>query len=271
MNILSFEEILPNLDLGKVEEAILQTPLLAHYFEDVKLMVFAAANKWLVSDLNMLSANSLGLEEEFLLTLQSYPVKGFIDLRGEYKHGENRGKVVVVDWKTSSGELDLTWQGRLVDSKQWKLYSLVPPGADFISYRGVNTKGKTREVYLKVPSGVREDVENYFTSTGDMMKALSGRDIWTQNMPMACGQFGQTCWAKNWCENGTAPRYLVPIEEITLSYSGAARFLSCPEKYRLTKRSEAGADSTDSTRIGNCFHLGIEEIYSQAFAKYGSS
>ena len=273
---LTTEEILSNLDLDKVAEVALRGKdgtgnLLAHDFEDCKLMIWAAAEKWLLPDLQTLSASSLGLEEAFQIPLGGYPVRGFLDLRGSYRRGADQGKVVVADWKTSSGELDVAWQSRLVDSKQWRLYSLVPPGADFISYRGVNTKGKTREVYLDLAKveGIREDVENYFGGVGDMMKTLAPRDIWPQNKPSACGQYGQTCFAKSQCDNGTQPRYLLPAEHILLSYSGAGRFLACPERYRLLKNAESGIDGTDSTRLGNAYHAGIEELYRQAFLKYG--
>ena len=179
--------------------------------------------------------------------------------------------MVVADWKTSSGELDVAWQSRLVDSHQWRLYSVVPPGADFISYRGVNTKGKTREVYIDLAkvSGVLEDVENHYGSVGDMMAALANRDIWPQNKPAACGRYQQTCFAKTGCDNGTSPRYLLKVSDILLSYSGANRFLDCPEKYRLLKQAETGIDGTDSTRLGNAYHSGVEELWRQAFAKYG--
>ena len=172
-----------------------------------------------------------------------------------------------------SGELDIAWQSRLVDSKQWRLYSLVPPGADFISYRGVNTKGKTRDVYLNLAGvpGIREDVENYFGGVGDMMATLATRDTWPQNKPSACGQYNQTCPFKPDCDNGTQPRYLLPAEEIQLSYSGAGRFLSCPERYRRMKHAENGIDGTDATRLGNSFHAGAEELWRLAFEKYGEN
>ena len=270
------EEVLSSLDLDRISSIALQgkdgqSTLLAHDYEDVKLMLWAAAEKWLLPDLQTLSVSSLGLEEEFLLPFGGYPVRGFLDLRGSYRRGIDRGKVVVVDWKTASGELDIAWQSRLVDSKQWRLYSQVPPGADFISYRGVNTKGKTREVYIDLAavSGVREDVDNYFGGVGDMLRVLAPRDIWPMNRPSACGQYGQTCPFTTDCANGTQPRYLLPAEEITLSYSGASRFLTCPEKYRRMKHAEHGIDGTDATRLGNAFHNGAEEIWRQAFAKYG--
>ncbi len=268
---LTVTEILESLDLDKVSEAILGNPpnLLAHDFEDAKSMVWAASTKWLLTDLNTLSASSLGLEEYFNIPLGGYPVRGYLDIRGQYNSGANRGKVVVVDWKTTSGELDITWQNRLVDSKQWKLYSIVPPTADFISYRGVSNKSKTREVYITVPQGMYQEVEEYFGGIGDMMKTLSTRDKWVQNMPSACGQYGQTCSFLSDCQNGTMPRYLLPAESIALSYSGAGRFLSCPEKYRRIKLAEAGIDGTDATRLGTSFHSGVEEIWRQAFLKYG--
>ena len=217
------------------------------------------------------SAASLGLEEAFQIPLGGYPVRGFLDLRGSYRRGVDQGKVVVADWKTAGGELDIAWQSRLVDSHQWRLYSLVPPGADFISYRGVSVKGKTREVYIDLAavSGVREDVENHFGGIGDQMVALAGRDRWPQNKPSACGQYGQSCCFKTQCDNGTSPRYLLPAEDILLSYSGAGRFMTCPEKFRLMKTAESGIDGTDATRLGNSFHSGIEELWSLAFQKYG--
>jgi hypothetical protein len=244
---------------------------MAHDFEDCKRMLWSAADKWLLPDLQTLSAASLGLEEAFQIPLGGYPVRGFLDLRGSYRRGPDQGKVVVADWKTAGGELDIAWQSRLVDSHQWRLYSLVPPGADFISYRGVSAKGKTREVYIDLAavSGVREDVENHFGGIGDQMVALAGRDRWPQNKPSACGQYGQVCCFKTQCDNGTAPRYLLPAEDILLSYSGAGRFQICAEKYRLMKTAESGIDGTDATRLGNSFHSGIEELWSQAFQKYG--
>jgi hypothetical protein len=276
---LTAAEILATLDLDAVESAILndengKPQLLAHQFEDAKRMAWTAAEKWLVSDLNMLDASSLRIEEKFNIQLGGYPVRGFLDLRGQYKSGADRGKVVIADWKTTVGALDLTWQNRLVDSKQWKLYSIVPPGAEFIEYRGVNIKGATRSVYLQAWTmpDLQEKVETYFGSIGTMQASLADRDIWPQSMPGACGQYGQVCpflEGPAGCRSGSPPKYLLPASEIALSYSGAGRFLACPEKFRRLKRAEAGLDSTDSTRLGVCTHRGLQEIYIQSFKKYG--
>lgn len=274
MTNLTAAEILSTLDLAAVESAILndeqgKPTLLAFDFEDAKKMVWSACKKWLVSDLNLLSRESLGIEEQFNINLGGYPVRGFLDLRGTYTRGQHQGKVVVADWKTTNNDLDLTWQGRLVDSKQWRLYAVVPPSADFISYRGINTKGKTREVYISVPPNIEDGVAEYFSGVGTMMSSISNRTIWPQHMPSACGAFGQTCPFINDCRNGTEPRYSLPAEDITLSYSGAGRFLGCPERYRRMKHAEEGIDGSDSTRRGNAVHRGLEAVWFQAFQLYG--
>lgn len=274
---LTAAEILPTLDLESVEAAILNDPggkpvLLAHEYESARAMLWNAAEKFLVSDLNNFVASSLGLEEKFTITLGGYPVRGFLDIRAEYSRGQDKGKIVVVDWKTSSGELDLVWQNRLIDSKQWRLYAIVPPGADYISYRGVSTKGKLREVYLNVKSmpSLHKSIEDDFGGLGDMLKALAPREIWPMNKPSACGAFGRVCPFKPECDNGTSPRYLLPVEEIALSYSGAQRLLQCPEFYRRMKHAGPGTDSTDSSRMGTQFHAGMQKLYQLAFEKYGS-
>lgn len=283
MLTLTAAEILATLDLDAVEAAILndengKPQLLAHEFQDCKAMVWTACEKWLVSDLDMLDAATLGIEEEFNIQLGGCPVRGFLDIRGQYTKGYEdtggslKGRVLIADWKTTSGDLDAIWQSRLVDSKQWKLYSVVPPSADFVTYRGVNAKGKTREVYLKaytVPDR-QQHMEEYFGGVWDMIKSLATRDTWPQNRPHACGLFGSTCPFKGDCERDAAPRYLLPVEEIALSYSGAGRMLTCPEKFRRIKRAEAGIDGTDATRTGSCVHSGLEEIYRQSFHKYGT-
>lgn len=273
---LTAAEILATLDLDSVEAAILNDEngkpcLLAHQFEDARKMCWEAATKWLVSDLNEFDADSVGFEERFDIVLGGYPTRGYLDFRGQYKRGENRGMVCVVDWKTSGGDLDLTWQGRLVDSKQWRLYSIIPPTAEFISYRGINTKGKTREVYLDLRGavGIAKDVENYFSGVGDMLRAVSHRELWPQNKPSACGMFNSVCPFKTDCDNGTSPLYSLPFEDIALSYSGAQRFMQCPEKYRRIKKAEAGIDGSNETLLGGATHAGLESIWRQSFAKYG--
>jgi len=274
---LTAPEILATLDLAAIEAAILNGPdgrpcLLAHEFLTAKEICWAASEKWLVSDLNEFDASSVGFEERFDIVLGGYPTRGFLDFRGQYKRRENRGSVCIVDWKSTSGTLDLTWQTRLVDSKQWRLYSIIPPGADYISYRGINAEGKTREVYLNVSSmpPLQESMDNFFGGVGDMMAALSPRSLYPQNKPSACGMFNSVCPFKQDCDNGTEPRYLLPVEEIALSYSGAQRFLQCPEKYRRIKTAEAGIDGSEATRTGTAVHAGLESIWRQAFSQYGS-
>src|SRR6185312_2847680 len=94
------------IDWSKVEQAVLTNPdgseaqLLSYDYEDVKAMIFAAAEKWLGRDLAQLT--DVQTEQEFRTTnLCRYPVRGFIDLNGIYAGGELRGKRLVSDWKTS--------------------------------------------------------------------------------------------------------------------------------------------------------------------------
>lgn len=258
-----------SIDWPQVESAVLrpadgEANILSYEYEDVKLMLGAAVEKWLANDLALLG--KLQVEREFYLVgLGPLPVKGFIDLEAKYEHGEFAGQRLVADWKTSEGELDKTWQDRLILSYQWKLYAL-ESGADCISYRGVNRKGKTRELFIRVYPQALEQVKRQFESVGSMLSnlAASNAQVWPQKMPSACGAFGSTCPFLEDCKHDTMPRYSLAPSDLTLSYSGQDRFLLCPEKYRRMNRSEEDGGN-DATRVGQAFHRGIEEIYRQAF------
>jgi hypothetical protein len=274
---LSSADIFATLDLPAIENAELtdaegNTTLLAHEFTSAKEMVVAGVNKWLAEDLELLMTSTLTLEAPFEMKCGGYPVHGYLDLKATYKIGALNGKTVVADWKTTSGALDKTWQDKLVDSWQFRTYA-VAADADYISYRGISNKGTTREVFIEVPKGPRllHAVNSYYCSVGDMIRSISKNDVWPQHKPSACGMFGTTCPFKSDCDLDIAPRYSIPIEEISLSYSGAERFLSCPEKYRRINKADKGVDGSDSTRLGSSVHRGLEEVWKQAFKRYGEN
>ena len=257
-------ESLNEIDWQKVEAAVLKAPeeLLSYDYEDVKAMIFAAAEKWLPGDLK--SLGKVQTEQPFNVTsLGRYPVRGFIDLLGVYTRGEYLNAGLVADWKTSDGELDVAWQNRLVNSFQWKLYSYIT-GAEYVSYRGINRRCKTREVFIKVPAFALEQAARHFSLVSAQIHTLANTaTVWPQKMPGSCGAFNSTCQFLNECQTDTMPRFPLLDEEIGLSYSGADRFLLCPEKFRRV--AKCADEGNDSTRLGNAFHRGIEAVYRMAF------
>jgi hypothetical protein len=253
-----------DIDWSRVEAAVLgdkPSEILSFDFSDVKTMIFAAAEKWLATDLKTLS--NLQTELPFnISSLGQFPTRGFIDLSAVYTHGELSGAGLVADWKTSDGELDVNWQSRLVGSFQWKLYAYVT-GAKYISYRGVNRKGKTREVFIKVPEFAIEQAVRQFRLVSTQIAGMVNEDVWTQKMPSSCGAFNSTCQFLNDCQTDSMPRYVLNPAEIGLSYSGMDRFNLCPEKFRrVAKTADEG---NESTRLGSAFHRGVEEVWRQAF------
>jgi len=260
-------DVIAAIDWSKVEQAVLTNPdgseaqLLSYDYEDVKAMIFAAAEKWLGRDLAQLT--NVQTEQEFRSTnLCRYPVRGFIDLNGIYAGGELRGKRLVADWKTSEGELDINWQNRLFGSFQWPLYAR-ELNADFFSYRGISRKCKTREVFIEVPRFAITQVERQFRLVGEQIHATATEPVWSMKKPSSCGAYNSVCQFLNECQTDTMPQYGLVEEEISLSYSGMDRFQLCPEKFRrVAKTTDEG---TDSTRLGSAFHRGIEEVYRQSF------
>lgn len=260
-------DILAGIDWQRVEHAVLHGPdgePLSYEFAETKEMIWAASEKWLANDLATLE--NVSTESLFHQTeLCRYLTRGYIDISGRFAHGEKAGRVLVVDWKTSESDLDLTWQKRLVGSLQWKLYAYVM-GASYISYRGVNRKCKCREVQIEVPAwGIAGIVERQFRMIGDQIHNLVDEAVWPMKMPSACGAYNSTCQFLSDCESDTMPRFNLDERNITLSYSGIERFLLCPEKFRRLAQATVSDEGTDATRLGSAFHRGMEEVYKQAF------
>lgn len=269
------EDYASQLDFSKITEAIVGPPTesgrqyLADYdYADVKKMVWAAAEKWLVGDI--LDLQVAGIEQEYIAGVAAIPgqlFKGIIDLRGTLNGRLNStkhyaGRRVVIDWKSTGSALDKVWDERLLDSWQWKKY-LYFDNADVMIYRGIHRDGSTRELIIERPPGLEASVIDHLRGITVARNALitAGLDVWPRNMPQSCGSFGRDCPYREDCRDFTMPRGLVSIEK-SISYSGMSKFLLCPERYRRSVL-EDGQEGTEESNIGVAFHRGAAELYTQ--------
>ncbi|MEN6587807.1 MAG: hypothetical protein ABFE02_17335 [Sulfuricella sp.] len=272
-DLLPFTAHVPHLNMEAVAAAILKVdhdaPALAQFeFEEVKRMVWAAAEKWF--DRDMREFELTGIEKR----VDRPDGKGFLDvvgrMRGRMKPFDAfAGQTFIIDWKTSKNALDAAWKDRLLDSWQWRMYAEWEQARVFI-YRGVSrgTDIETREVILAVGDTNGQEVYEYLAGTEAARRALieARLPVWPRHMPSACLQYGLDHECEFFAE---CLQYSMPQKTITpgvLSYTAAERFWRCPELYRRGVLSPEKMGSS-SSEIGEAFHRGMAELYRQGIER----
>lgn len=265
------DDILQDIDFDRVANIISSVKNLKDYnFREAKELVVLAAETWLPRDLMEFELEADSFEQKY----EEDGKKGYIDLRGKLKgyctgFSKYKGHDFSLDWKTLSKNPDTDWKNRLVDSFQWRMYDLFKPASIFI-YRGVSRNGTTREVPIVVPENAKTEaaVQIYGCTSQIQSYIDTGLNVWPKNMPFACHAYARECPRYNECSTYTMP--LQAIKELpTVSYSLTKQLLLCPERARrdiLDKQAEvARDDETDESLLGQAFHLGVAELWRQAF------
>lgn len=278
----TFEEVWGRVDQERIAQAIGPDILNEFDFQDAKLCVYTAAQRWLVRDITEFAIDGIetrrDLENINVKLLGGF--KGFLDICGTMK-GECKefkpytGKKFILDWKSAKAALDVKWKDRQIFSSQWRYYCAAADPVDLFFYRGVRRPTKFggevdfRELIIEVPN------HNYQEATEDIVgkmtarKALitAGLEVWPRNMPSACYEFGRVCPYFDDCDTYTMPRRVVDIEK-EMSYSRLKVFASCPERHRrdlLNSIDGIDDDENENTIFGSAFHRGMAELYSQVF------
>lgn len=233
-----------------------------------------AVERWLERDMGNLEI--LGIEKTLFSSFPgvSLPVKITVDLLGRVKPGAKppyskyAGKMIVVDWKSTAGELNSVWADRLWNSWQGRIYAAVT-GASLVEYRGISYKDgfKLRPMLIDEAGGNASDVPVFLAGVDRMHSALvqSGLRVWPQNMPGVC-MYGGGCEYKDRCLSGAViPGQYIPAPEDALSYSRIMELLKCPEKYRNSRLNPSTeVDQRPEIAMGHAIHAGLAEAYSQA-------
>lgn len=276
----SLEHYAEQLDFDRITAAILGpagTGKIAEYeIEDIKMMIWTAAEKWLVRDIYDFEIKAV--EREYLVPIElpygPQPFRGFLDVEGRLRGRLNvskkhAGKKATIDWKTTHSTLDKTWEERLLDSWQWKLYMYFT-GVDVMLYRGFNRKGETRELMIERPAGLDEVVLSQISGVAVEREALIqlGAEVWPRKMPGACGSYGRECPFLGDCRDNSMPRASI-LPGRSFSYSSMDRFMLCPERYRRGVLQE-GAEDTEESSTGQAIHRGLAELYTQVREKFNN-
>jgi hypothetical protein len=223
----------------------------------------------------------LGVEQDFVyhdltrgradlvLRVREEPVSGFLR--------PYRGGLVVLDWKTSAGNLDTRWRRRYSMSWQWKIYS-VALGARLFLYRGISTKYQpedgtyeVKEFGLEVPDWIHEYVREELALAKAQVSSYRGFSRWPRTMDnYACYAFGDECPFIEHCRAGISVfdgEY--PYNE-PLSYSKLNLLHLCPDRMRMTYfREQLGLDDEpdefESRYLGQAVHEVLAEMYRTYF------
>ena len=252
-------------EVSKVPEGA--KPLPEFDEEDARKCIWLAAEKWLERDLNKLVVTGIEQEFEFLVTSLKFNqrVHGFFDVVGACADPEFKEKSsvnIVIDWKTSRNTLDATWRQRLIDSFQWRIYGHAAH-AELVSYRGINRKGETKELLLRIPHTNSQEVEEQVLGLGSMRAALVNLElpVWPRNSPNACFAYNSQCPYYEDCEGYSMPR--VCVDHSMISYSQMNNLMLCPERTRRGIIDEG--QGTEETNFGQAVHRGLAELWRQAF------
>ena len=288
-----FLAVWDSLDHVKIREAIEQPGVSLYDAEEAREVVFAAAYRWLLEDLEQLTVDSV--EQELVTPDTNF--KFVLDMAGTFtgkgtkiiqyddrKYSpaaltKFRGAKYNLDWKTTKKNLDARWQDSYEGSWQWRDY-LAETGAEYFVYRGIKRRSKpedeveTREfcIHRSVQPDLVEVHKINLTGTEAMRDALIDRNEvpWPQYRPSGCKAFGRACPYTDDCAAGLQ---FIPLGNLTkgraLSYSRKEEFALCPERHRrsvLDKLALAEeGNSGPEAEFGKAFHRGIAELYRQAF------
>jgi len=271
------EIIWGSIDWNRVASEIKTFELSDETFEDVKLCVYSAAERWLLWDLQEFQVT--GVEHLFLNETPEPGVKAYLDVVG-FGLGVNsklkpyKNRRVVIDWKTTHRPLDKKWKDNQVMSHQWRIYSLLSD-ADLFIYRGIKCPAKLtdpvefREIILDVPPEVKKAALFTIKQAGEQIAQLGqrGEVPWPKTMPSYCFAYNRECPYLTDCDlEVVIPG--IPKARV-LSYTRIGNFLNCPEYHRrsvldLEENEEEGTD-TDASIFGSAVHAGMAEVYAQVF------
>ncbi len=276
---LTYEALLDLLDMDAVVEAIHSVDLKQPDYEDAATMVLKALKKWGPTDHDNLAIEAveersalelpatggyrshINISSETATLLGPRSIKMFVDLVG-VRRGLNGSSVrEVVDWKTT-GSISSDQQARLRYSWQGKLYGTTY-GCQKIAFRSIQRDGRCVELRLNWPGAAYDDhatIEHYRQALA-MRELMANEGRWLQHMPYACKAFGRDCEYRDLCcVHNQAPVKLIEIRPF--SYSGAEKFLLCPERYRLDTVLD-GDKGSEETSLGLAFHAGVREAWEQ--------
>jgi hypothetical protein len=195
------------------------------------------------------------------------PLKGWygtIDLALKDKYSND---VKIIDWKTTSGQLDKTWERRQRYSWQPQLYMYHFP-VQLAEIRGVHLgyrRPETRTLEIKQKCLNQNE---YIHQILNMISVLHPEKIWPRHMPKGCDAFGplHTCEFFSDCEENKLVVFPSAFNPDNIDYTGAEEFLRCPERFRRLKIQEAEGKKkpqASETKMGTAFHAAMKEIYSQ--------
>lgn len=268
------------VDKDAIVEAILtfedgEKPFDDFDFEDAKLAVWTAAEKWLVRDLGEFTLEAVENKVVTNFAGPEYPFKCFLDVCGTMKgtikpFDKFAGLKYVVDWKTSKNTLGTEWKQRLLDSHQWQMYSEVY-GASLFIYRGISRiRAETQEVLIPVPDTNGAEVLQQLQGIGCQLNALrvAKFDIYPRNKPQGCFAYGKQCPWYDSCMTYKIPRGELPLDK-NLSYSFMNNFMLCNERARREVLAE-GMEYQGETSYGRAVHRGLASLWSQAFRLFGN-
>ena len=263
------DELISSLDYNLVNAAIRSKAPKVFDLNDYELiadMSLKAVEEWLFYDLQTLTITAIENKRSVQFENVSEPTSVICDIEAV----NHKGLKLIIDWKSSSRDLDPLWEQRHRDSWQWRTY-LRATNSDICEFRGINTKLKTRTVPCNFVPGLNEKVDLQYRQVADMRTALIGTVPWPRHMPGSCFAFGRPCPYVNDCRKDTYP--ITPLFPKSISHSAMDTFLLCPERYRrdeLIKIAGVSDDTEDapdnySRELGSALHRSLAEIYRQAF------
>ena len=276
---MNWKQLKSEINWDAVSEKILETQgesITQERFNLANKLVLSASEYYLPLDLKYFKI--LEVEKPYLHTFPSatLPDKGIIDVVMEIRedagkpYNDRAGQKILIDWKSTSSDLDTTWRNRYIPSWQWKRYAAQEDAALF-EYRGVSTKtywnGQEFKqtcgpLILQIPADNYQNVVTDFLATEQMKLSLAAFEIYPRNAPSACYKFGEYCPHQEDCQNSTMPPGVITAPHA--SYSSDETFKLCPEKYRRQKLANSKIDDFESPSfLGTMFHRGIAEVYTQ--------
>lgn len=250
-----------HIDQGAMLAAIERHAPKAYLFEvaEAKRVIANALDHYFEHDTTHLAVT--GVECEVELTILGVPrVHGYTDLRAVVDSGER----IIIDWKTTGGDLDAKWSDRLRKSWQWRFYAQAT-SATHVIYRGLSRNGSVRTLIIEVPPDNDAVVSAYIRQRHEMREAVRALGIipWPRSQPEACNAYGRPCPYVAICDSHVPP----PDGNgpASHSYSSLQTFSLCPERSRLDAALHDEDAEDESTSFGTLVHAGLAAAYASAF------